>query len=48
MAVDVFDTKTERALWHGQATKDVNPDHSDPAAIDAAVTSVMASLPARG
>jgi hypothetical protein len=47
LAVDVFDTKTRKALWHGQATETIDPNKPDPAAINAAVTSVMASFPAR-
>ena len=46
LAVDVFDTKTKQALWHGQATETIDPNKPDPAAINAAVASVMASFPA--
>jgi hypothetical protein len=47
MSVDVFDTKTRQPLWHSQATETIHPEHPDPAAIAAAVTSVMASFPPR-
>jgi hypothetical protein len=48
MSVDVFDTRTKQPLWHGAATQTIDPKKPDPAAIDAAVTSVMASFPSRG
>jgi Domain of unknown function (DUF4136) len=47
MSLDVFDTKTRQALWHGQATQTIDPDKSDPALIDAAVSGVMAKFPPR-
>jgi hypothetical protein len=48
LSVDVFDTKTRQALWHGQATENIDPNKPDPAAVNAAVASVMASFPTRG
>ena len=48
LAVDVFDTKTRQPLWHGQATETIDPNKPDPASVNAAVASVMASFPARG
>jgi hypothetical protein len=47
LAVDVFDARTRQSLWHGQATQTIDPDKPDPAAINAAVASVMATFPAR-
>jgi hypothetical protein len=47
LAVDVFDTKTRRPVWHGQATETIQPDKPDPAAINTAVASVMSSFPVR-
>jgi len=47
LAVDVFDTKTRQPLWHGQATETIHPENPDPAAINTAVASVMASFPTR-
>jgi hypothetical protein len=48
LSVDVFDTKTRQALWHGSATQTIDPNKSDPAMIDAAVSGVMANFPAKG
>jgi hypothetical protein len=48
LAVDVYDTKTKQALWHGQATEKINPGQPDPAKINEAVAEVMASFPATG
>ena len=39
--IDVYDARTRRALWHGQAVDAVNPKTSDPAA----VALVMAQFP---
>ncbi len=39
--IDVYDARTRRALWHGQAVDAVNPKKSDPAA----VALVMAQFP---
>lgn len=47
LSVDVFDTKTQQPLWHGQATETVNPQKVDPQKIEAAVTGIMAKFPAR-
>ena len=47
LAVDVFDTKTRKPLWHGQATQTIQPGKPDPAAINTAVASVMSSFPVR-
>jgi hypothetical protein len=47
MSLDVFDTKTKQPLWHGQATQPIDPNQSDPAQVDAAVSGVMAKFPPR-
>ncbi len=47
LSVDVFDTKTQQPLWHGQATETINPQKVDPQKIEAAVTGIMAKFPAR-
>lgn len=47
MSVDVFDTKTRQPLWHGEATQTIDPNRSDPALVDAAVSGVMAKFPGR-
>lgn len=48
LALDVFDTRTTRPVWHGEATQIVDPGRTDAAAIDAAVAGVMAQFPPRG
>ena len=47
LSVDVFDTKTQQPLWHGQATETVNPQKVDPEKVETAVTGIMAKFPAR-
>jgi hypothetical protein len=46
LSLDVFDTKSERAIWHGQASETIDPDRPNPSRIDAAVTKLMAQFPA--
>jgi hypothetical protein len=48
LAVDVFDTKTRQPLWHGVASERLDPNNTDPAAINSAVASVMSSFPTHG
>jgi len=48
LALDAFDTRTTRPVWHGEATQIVDPGRTDPAGIDAAVAGVMAQFPPRG
>ena len=48
ISVDVFDTKTKQALWHGSANAQIDPNKSNPALIDQAVTGVMAKFPGHG
>lgn len=48
LALDVFDTRTTRPVWHGEATQNIDPGRTDAAQIDAAVAGVMARFPARG
>jgi hypothetical protein len=47
MSLDAFDSRTKQPLWHGQATQTINPNQSDPALIDAAVSGVMIRFPPR-
>lgn len=47
LAVDVFDTRTKQAVWHGQATQNVDPDNIDSQKLDVAVASLMAEFPSR-
>jgi hypothetical protein len=48
LSLDVFDTKTKRALWHGQVSKTFNPDKPDPTAVDKSITKLMKGFPASG
>jgi hypothetical protein len=48
LSVDAFDTKTKQAVWHGQASEEINPNKSNPAAIDKAVSKLMEKFPAGG
>lgn len=45
LSLDVFDTKTQQALWHGQASQTVNPDKPNLKAIDAAIAKLMLQFP---
>lgn len=47
LSIDLFDTRTRQALWHGQATQNINRGSTNPALIDAAVAGIMAKLPGR-
>jgi hypothetical protein len=46
LSLDAFDTKTQQALWHGQATETVNPQKPNTKAIDAAISKLMLKFPA--
>lgn len=46
LSLDVFDTKTQQALWHGQATQTINPEKPNPAAVDKAIKKLMGKFPA--
>ena len=46
LSLDAFDTKTQQALWHGQASQTVDPDKPNPSKISAAITKLMAQFPA--
>ena len=46
LSLDVFDTKTHQALWHGQASDTVNPDKPNPAKVDQAIGKLMQQFPA--
>ncbi len=45
LSVDMFDTKTKRALWHGQATETINPEKPNASEVDVAVAKLMARFP---
>ena len=44
LAVDAFDTKTRKAVWHGAATQRIDPK-GDPARVNGVVAQVMQSFP---
>ena len=46
LSLDVFDTKTQQAVWHGQASQTINPNKPNPAKVDAAIQKFMAQFPA--
>jgi hypothetical protein len=48
LSLDVFDTKTKQALWHGQATKTVTPGKFSAAKASKTVTKLMKDFPATG
>ena len=45
MALDAFDAKTKKALWHGKITDVINPKKPDPAKADAALTKLLERFP---
>jgi hypothetical protein len=46
LSLDVFDTKTKQALWHGQVSETVNPDKPNPSKVDGAISKLMEKFPA--
>ena len=46
LSLDVFDTKTQKALWHGQVSDTVDPDKPNPAKVDSAIAKLMQKFPA--
>lgn len=46
LSLDVFDTNTKQALWHGQATKSVTPGKFNADKASKAVTKLMKDFPA--
>ena len=46
LSLDVFDTKTQKALWHGQVSETVNPDKPNQAKVDSAIAKLMQKFPA--
>jgi hypothetical protein len=46
VALDAFDAKTKKALWHGKVTDVINPNKPDPKKADAALTKLMERFPA--
>jgi hypothetical protein len=46
VSLDAFDTKTQKALWHGQVSDTINPDKPNPTKVDAAIAKLMQQFPA--
>lgn len=46
LSLDVFDTRSKQALWHGQATRTVNPGKFNAAKASKTVAKLMKSFPA--
>jgi hypothetical protein len=46
VTMDVFDSKTKRAVWHGQITDAINPKKPNPEKLQAAVDQLMEHFPA--
>jgi hypothetical protein len=46
LSLDVFDTKTKQALWHGQATETVDPAKPNASKVDGAINKLMVKFPA--
>jgi hypothetical protein len=47
VALDAFDAKTKKALWHGKITDIINPNKPDPAKADAALTKLLERFPSK-
>jgi hypothetical protein len=46
LSLDAFDTKTQQAVWHGQASQTIDPDKPNPSKVDAAIAKLMVQFPA--
>ena len=46
LSLDAFDTKTQKALWHGQVSDTINPNKPNPTKVDAAIAKLMQRFPA--
>jgi len=46
ISLDAFDSKTKRAVWHGQVTDAIEPGKPDPEKLQAAVSQLMEQFPA--
>jgi len=47
VALDAFDAKTKKALWHGKVTDIINPKKPDVAKADAALTRLLERFPSK-
>lgn len=46
LSLDAFDTKTNQAVWHGQASETINPEKPNQSKIDSAIAKLMVQFPA--
>lgn len=46
LSLDAFDTKTQQAVWHGQASQTIDPDRPNASKVDAAIAKMMTQFPA--
>ena len=46
VSLDAFDSKTKRAVWHGQVTDAINPTKPDAAKLQVAVDQLLEKFPA--
>ena len=46
LSLDAFDTKTQQAVWHGQASETIDPNKPNPSKISAGVQKLMVQFPA--
>ena len=45
LSLDIFDTKTNQALWHGQVAKTIDPNKPDQKKISQAINKLMQKYP---
>ena len=45
VSIDIFDARTKKPVWHGQAVKQITPSKVDQALIDQAVDAALANFP---
>lgn len=45
LSLDVYDTKTQQALWHGQVAKTIDPNKPNPSKISKAIAKLMKQFP---
>ncbi len=45
LSLDVYDTKTQQALWHGQVAKTIDPNKPNPSKVTKAIDKLMQKFP---
>lgn len=46
LSLDAFDSRTQQAVWHGQASETIDPDKPNPSKVSAGIQKLMAQFPA--